>query len=571
MKAIKTAIAILLMFLQRVDAQDSGAGDRSVVGKKGEVASIDQMTADRHDAALKPLLDKMQKAIDAGPYQLTPESLGKHPVPDWYADAKFGIFIHYGLFSVPAYSNRGCWYGHSMYDPNAPIWRFIRPQVPCGAYDYHRKTYGPADQFGYKDFAPSLTASSFDADQWVSLFKEAGARFVVPVACFHDGIAMWDSKLTDWNVVNFGPKRDYIGLLAAATRKQGLKFGFSWHAFKRPSFFDKRSPEDHNDIHPPNAGTPWSIYGPATVTPEFIEDSLGRLTELVDGYHPDLVWFDFDTRYVKEPNLARFAAYYFNRAAEWKQNVVINDKNKSGKAFPLHSFVLDLERGKESSLRSELWQTDTSVSWHDWSYINNDSFKTADELVRELVDIVSKNGVLLLDVGPRADGVIPPEPQAILRGIGEWLKINGEAIYGTRPCWALGFGEGPNNSGGGSFSDKGNAFSAEDFRFTQKGDVIYAIAMDWPKGVDRFLIKSLSPKSIDGSIAEVKLLGSPATLNWKLTDQGLRIELPPRPADSAAYSFAITVEGKVIKTAEPQDSPDQRTKTNSKKRTKQQQ
>ena len=190
-------------------------------------------------------------------------------------------------------------------------------------------------------------------------------------------------------------------------------------------------------------------------------------------------------------DLRRFLAFYFNRAAQWKKGVAINDKHEH--LFPPRANVLDFERGKTSGLRPDLWQTDTSVSWRDWSYMRNDSFKTVDELVRELVDIVSKNGVLLLDIGPRPDGSIPPEPQAILRGIGAWLKVNGEAIYGTRPCWALGFGEGPHNSGGGGFSDRQVDFTYRDFRFTQKGNAIYAVAMDWPEVADHFLIKSFAP------------------------------------------------------------------------------
>ena len=514
-------------------------------------AQADTMTAARHDAELNKLLATMQKTIEAGPYQPTDESLNRYVAPDWYADAKLGIFIHYGVFSVPGYSGRGCWYGHDMYDSNALCAAAKQPRVKSGTYDFHLENFGPLDVFGYKDFVPYLTASDFDADQWVSLFKEAGARFVVPVAAFTDGYAMWNSKLTDWNAVKTGPHRDYEGLLATAARRQGLKFGVSWHAFYRPKWFGKgRRPG--TDMQPPFSGTPWSLYGPATFTPDFVNDCFGRLVELVDGYQPDMVWFDNDSPCVSRDNLRRFAAFYFNRAAQWKKSVVINDKTEQ---FPPHSVVLDIERGKQLGVRSELWQTDTSVSWYDWSYIHNDSFKTVDELVHELVDIVSKNGVLLLDIGPRADGSIPPEPQALLRGVGAWLKVNGDAIYGTRPCWTLGFGEGPHNSGGGTESDRATEYNAHDFRFTQKGDVIYAIAMDWPVVDDHFLIKSLSSKSVDGTITKVKLLGSRTPLDWKLTEQGLWIHRPPPPAAYGAYSFAITVHGKVVQAPEIPDSP----------------
>lgn len=490
----------------------------------------EEMTAALHQERLDKLLATMRQTIAQGPYTQSVDSLGQHAMPSWYADAKLGIFIHYGLFSVPGYSGVGCWYGNNMYDPDK------------SAYAFHRESFGPQDQFGYKDFAPYLTASEFNADEWISLFKQAGAKFVVPVSCFHDGFAMWNSKLTDWNAVKTGPKRDYDGLLAEAARRQGLKFGVAWHAFFRPYFFGPgRQPG--TDIHPPDSGTPWSFYGPATETPEFVDDGLGRLTELVEGYHPDLVWFDFDTQYVQRDALQQFAAFYFNHAAQWKQDVVINDKHED--RFPPHSFTLDYERGQSIGLQPELWQTDTSVSWRDWSYIQNDSFKTVDELVHQLVDVVSKNGVLLLDIGPRPDGSIPTEPKALLRGIGDWLRVNGEAIYGTRPCWALGFGEGPHNFGGGGFTDQEMQYSAHDFRFTQKGNVIYAIAMAWPPVDNCFLIRSINARTMvaSGGIESVKLLGCDERLDWKLTEDGLWIRLPSRRPCYAAYAFAITVHG----------------------------
>ena len=499
------------------------------------------MTAERHDAELKKLLETMQRTIDAGPYEPTVESLNRRTVPDWYADAKFGIFTHYGLYSVPGYEGRGCWYGHDMYDPDALCGAEKQPRVKSNTYQFHLENYGPLDKFGYKDFAPLFTAHSFDADEWVSFFKQAGARFFVPVSAFTDGYAMWNSKLTDWNVVKTGPHRDYLGLLAGAARSQGLKFGVSWHAFYRPYWF-RTGRRSGTDMYPPFSGTPWSLYGPATATPEFIDDCLGRLAELVDNYHPDLVWFDNDTDGVDPLVLRRFAAFYFNRAAQWKKQVLINDKTSR---FPANSVVLDIERGHEVGLRSKIWQTDTSVSWFDWSYIHNDSFKTEGILIHTLVDVVSKNGVLLLDVGPRADGIIPLEPRALLTGIGAWLQINGDAIYGTRPCQVLGFGEGPHNSGGGTLSDRAVQYNAHDFRFTQKGDVVYAIAMAWPTVENHFLIRSLSTKSLSGGISRVRLLGSPSRLDWKLTEQGLWIRRPPHPGYYSAYPFAISVRDSV--------------------------
>jgi len=488
------------------------------------------ITPEEHQHRLDALLSTMQQVIKQGPYSPNVDSLNRYTAPDWYADAKLGIFIHYGLFSVPGYSGVGCWYGNQMYIPTT------------GAYEFHREQFGPQDKFGYKDFAPYLTGSKFNADEWVSLFKEAGARFVVPVSCFHDGFAMWNSNLTDWNAVKTGPRRDYDGLLAMAARKQGMKFGVAWHAFFRPNFF---APGRHpgTDMAPPNSGAPWSIYGPSTVDRPFVDDSLGRLAELVDGYRPDLVWFDFDTGGIDPADLMQFEAFYFNRASYWNKEVAVNDKHED--RFPSHSIVLEYERGNTLGLRRDLWQTDTSVSWRDWSYIRNDSFKTVDEIVRELVDIVSKNGVLLLDVGPKPDGAIPPEPQALLRGLGAWLNVNGEAIYSTRPCWALGFGEGNHNAGGGGFSDKAVQYDSHDFRFTQKGNSIFVIAMDWPDVEDSFLIRSINARSIlaSGGISRVEMLGAKAPLDWKLTDDGLAIRRPSERPCNGPVAFKLTLTG----------------------------
>jgi len=509
------------------------------------IAWAESMTAERHQKALEPLLATMNRTIEAGPYKPTVESLNTYTVPDWYADAKLGIFIHFGVYSVPGFAGLGCWYGNGMYVSNSPTWKF------------HRDTYGPQSTCGYKDLVPLLTANKWNPDEWVSLFKEAGAKFVVPVSCFHDGYAMWDSKLTDWNVVKTGPTRDYDGLLAAATRKQGLKFGIAWHRFFQPGFFGPGRNKPGSDIHPPHAGTPWSVYGPDTVTKEFVDDSLGRFVELIDGYRPDLIWLDFDTGFVPKEDLRRFAAFYFNRATQWKKGVAINDKHED--VFPRESIVLDFERGKTSDLKPYLWQTDTSVSWRDWSYIRDDSFKSVDLLIRELVDIVSKNGVLLLDVGPKPDGTIPEEPQRILRTIGAWLKINGEAIYGTRPCGALGFGEGPSNSGGGGFSDQVTDYTAQDYRFTQKDNVIYAIAMNWPENEDHFLVKSIDNRTTlaSGGISSVKLLGAKEPLDWNLGSEGLWIRKPASKPCATAFAFQIATSGIAVEQLDASRPDDQ--------------
>jgi alpha-L-fucosidase len=268
-----------------------------------------------------------------------------------------------------------------------------------------------------------------------------------------------------------------------------------------------------------------------------MDDWLARSTEIVDKYQPEVVWFDW---WIEEPAwkpyLQKFAAYYYNRAAEWKRGVAINYKHE---AFPAQTAVLDIERGKLDQTRPLFWQTDTSVSIKSWGYIEKDEFRSAASLVDDLVDIVSKNGCLLLNIGPRSDGTIPEQAQKILLEIGRWLSVNGEAIYGTRP-WKI-YGEGPTKVVGGSFKDTASKpFTSEDIRFTTKGNTLYAIALAWPQN-GKLTIKSLaggSPQS-NGDVKRVELLGSKTKLNWTRDAKGLTVVLPAeKPGD---YAFALKI------------------------------
>jgi alpha-L-fucosidase len=262
-----------------------------------------------------------------------------------------------------------------------------------------------------------------------------------------------------------------------------------------------------------------------------------RASQIVDKYHPEVVWFDWWIEQpVFQPYLQKFAAYYYNRGAEWKRGVAINYKNKS---FPERAAVLDIERGKLDAIRPLFWQTDTSVSVKSWGYIQNDKFRTPDSLVDELVDIVSKNGCLLLNVGPDSDGTIPLEVQNVLLDMGKWLGTNGEAIYGTRP-WKIS-GEGPTQVIGGSFKDTaGTPFTGEDIRFTAKGDTLYAIALAWPEN-GKITIKSLASglPLARRKIKSVQLLGSRDKLKWVQNQDGLTVDLPSQPPGNYAFAFKI--------------------------------
>ena len=334
-------------------------------------------------------------------------------------------------------------------------------------------------------------AEHFDPAAWAELFKKAGAKYVVPVAEHHDGFAMYESGLSDWTVAKMGPHRDTTGELAKAVRAAGLHFGVSSHRVEH-NFFLGPGRAISSDVNDPQYAM---LYGPAHnwlmnpwgtplnndftyVSSAWANDWLARSAELVEKYHPDIVYFDWWIGQASiRANLARFAAFYYNSSLKYGDHVgVINYKDY---AMQEHSGVLDLERGQLGDIRPLYWQTDTSVSNKSWGYIENDTFKSPQFVVDQLIDIVSKNGNLLMNIGPRSDGTIPEQVQQVLLDVGAWLNVNGEAIYGTRP-WRT-YGEGPTKVAGGSFHDTDTAnYTAEDFRFTTKGDTLYVIGLAWP-------------------------------------------------------------------------------------------
>lgn len=456
-------------------------------------------------------------------FQPTWESLKNYKVPDWVQDAKFGVFIHWGVYSVPGFGNE--WYPRNMYRKDSK------------EYKHHVEKYGTHDQFGYKDFIPLFKAEKFNADEWLDLFKKSGFKYVVPVAEHHDGFAMYKSALTRWNAAEMGPKKDIVGELAEATRKAGLVFGLSSHRIEHWWFFNDGR-KFNSDVM---SGQYDDFYGPAreqneTMSPEYMNDWLMRNIELVTKYQPQLFWFDW---WIEQPALEpyrkSFASFYYNKGKEWNKEVLINYKNES---FPGNSAVLDIERGKLKDIRQQPWQTDDAVGYKSWGYIENDSFKSIKYLVNNLIDIVSKNGHLLLNIGPRPDGTIPKEEQDILLGVGSWLDINGEAIYGTRP-WKI-FGEGPTTVAGGSFSDdKDKPFVADDIRFTTKGDWLYAISLDKP--IKNLVIKSLA-LGTSKKLTSLEMVGSKDKVQWSQTSNGLSITAQSSYPNSTAVVYKIMLE-----------------------------
>jgi alpha-L-fucosidase len=526
-------VAFILAAASLLSAQSSTAPTASQ-----DPQSLDQIwqkASSKYDGARATLLNDVNQADREGPFRADWDSLQKYEAPEWYRDAKFGIFIHWGVYSVPAFGSE--WYPRMMYVEGSP------------EYKHHIATYGPQDQFGYKNFIPMFKADHFDPAAWADLFKRAGAKYVVPVAEHHDGFAMYDSGLSDWTVVKMGPHRDTTGELAKAVRAAGLHFGLSSHRVEHNFFLGpgRKIPSDVND--PQYA----AFYGPAHnwminpqgtplnndftfVSPEWANDWLARSAELVEKYHPDIVYFDWWIGQASiRPNLTRFAAFYYNSALKYGDHVgVINYKDY---AMQDHAAVLDLERGQLSDIRLLPWQTDTSVSNKSWGYINNDTFKSPEFIVHQLIDIVSKNGNLLLNIGPRSDGTIPDEVQKVLLDVGSWLSVNGEAIYGTRP-WRV-FGEGPTKVAAGSFHDTDTTkYTPADFRFTTKGNILYAIGLAWPTNGEA-VIQSLAPTAASEPVQNVGMVGGDAQLHFEQRADGLHVQLPAEPPAKFAYVLRV--------------------------------
>ncbi|MEE9280758.1 MAG: alpha-L-fucosidase [Myxococcota bacterium] len=466
-------------------------------------------------------------------YRPSWNSLREHATPAWLREAKFGIYTHWGVYSVPACGPNGTWYPYNMY------------REGTDQHAHHVATYGPPSAFGYKDFIPMFTAEKFDPDDWAELFKRAGARFAGPVGEHHDGFAMWDSAHTEWNAARMGPQRDVVGELERAIRAQGMRFLVALHHFENWWFFPHwRKEFDTSD--PRYAG----LYGPphnldgqvgdgffaqAAPSQDFLELWKAKSVEVVDRYRPDVLWFDFGLGRVQEHYRREFLAHYYNRAEEWGTEVAVTYKFHS---LPPGTGVIDYELGRMHELTYNDWITDTSVDDQGaWSYVKDAGFKSVTRLVHNLVDNVSKNGYLLLNVGPLPNGEIPAPARERLLGLGEWLDLNGEAIYGTVP-W-MEYGEGPTRmEAGGMFSERNEVdYTPQDIRFTVKDDVLYATCLGWPG--ERITVKA-GKRLYPSEIRSVRLLGVEKELDWSIGTEGLAVHLPEEKPCEHACVLEIT-------------------------------
>lgn len=471
-------------------------------------------------------------SVSTGPYQATWESLRAHQDPKWFDDAKFGIYFHWGPYSVPAFGNE--WYARNMYRPGSKENR------------HHLEKWGPLDRFGYKDFIPLFQADKWDPQDWAKLFAASGAKFAGPVAEHADGFAMWDSGLTEWNAAKMGPKRDVVGEMERAIRKQGLKFIATFHhqwlwawypTFNRS--VDASDPRFAGLYGPSVSEGAWSYKAKSELiqSAAFCEMWAAKVREVVDKYKPDLIWFDNRMGNIGEEHRKRMLAHYYNRAVEWGREVAVTYKDRD---LEPGTGIVDLERGRMAKAPPYKWLNDDSIDWNSWSYVENADYKSADRLVDGLVDIVSKNGNLLLNINPRADGTIPEPTRERLLAMGKWLRLNGEAIYGTK-TWEI-FGEGPTEVVEGHFGErKIKDFTAADIRFTRKGNALYAILLGWPG--ERVTIRSLADGIAlwFGEIRRVEMLGVPAPLKWSRSKQGLLMQMPgAKPCD---YAYVLKITG----------------------------
>ena len=490
----------------------------------------------KYDGERKRILADVDSAVAAGPFRDDWQSLRGYQAPEWFRDAKFGIFIHWGVYSVAGFGSE--WYSRNMYQQGTPD------------FAHHIATYGPQTTFGYKYLIPKFTAEHFDPNAWAKLFHEAGAQYVVPVAEHHDGFPMYESNLTDWCAGKMGPKRDVLGELAKAVRAEGMHLGASSHRAEHDWFFDGGR-HFASDVNDPKYA---AFYGPAQlngadngdvgnlshdftyVSQAYMDDWLARTAEIVERYHPDLIYFDW---WVGQPDfrshLERFATYYYNHAAAQHQPVALFYKLND---MADGSATLDLERGGLGDIRPQPWQTDTSLSDKSWGYVEGDTYKTPEMVIHQLADVVSKNGNLLMNVGPRPDGTIPEGAAKTLLAVGAWLKVNGDAIYGTRP-WRQ-FGEGPTQFESGQFHDTDSkSYTAEDYRFTTKAGALYAVELGWPKSGEA-VIHSLASGVGTREVASVALLGSTTPLTFRQQPDGLHISVPAEPIGQYAYAYRVT-------------------------------
>ena len=447
-----------------------------------------------------------------GPFKPTWDSIrANYQVPAWFTQAKFGITMHWGLFSVAAYHNE--WYEKYMYSTFAA---------------WHAQHFGPQTTFGYKDFIPLFTASAFNADALVALVKESGAKYFMPTCEHHDGFSLWDSAINPWNAAAMGPRRDLIGEMAIATRKAGLKFGVCNHSIEHYTFLPQKPamPTDLGD--PKYADFYWTNHTDANLQ-RFLEDWVAKNIEIIDKYQPDILWFDNGVNGRNfDPLKMKVAAYYYNRALQWNKQVTIDTKDHAYLAGSVLDFEKLHPRGPRNILPG-VWDVEEPIG-STWGYSAAnpvETFRGPQTVIGEFCEILSMNGSLLLNLSPDGQGAISAPQVATLKAVGQWLGINGEAVYGSHN-WIVDNDTVP------------AAGKPVTYRYTVNGDKLYAIAQSWP-GNTAVLPSLATGKAPEGKVTSVTLLGNPGELQFTQDDQGLKVQMPPQ--GSLKYAYALKIEG----------------------------
>ena len=474
--------------------------------------------------------------VAAGKFKPTEESLKQYECPDWFRDAKLGIWAVWGPESVPM---QGDWYARHLYEEGS---RHNK---------WHVEHYGHPSTNGFKDVIPLWKAEKWEPEKLMALYQKAGAKYFCMIAMHHDNFDCWNSKFNRWNSINMGPRRDIAGEWQQAAVKNGLRFGMtehlaaSWWFYSVNKGADKTGPKagvpyDGND--PKFADLYWSgnekpdfhYYG-TNVPATFKQSWFNRVKDLVDRYHPDLLYSDSQLPYPDDVGRQLLAHYYNDNAQrhDGKLEAVYNCKQDSQGRW-----VQDLERGVMEGISPFPWQTDTCVGgwYYDEKVLERHGYKTPAQVIHMLCDIVSKNGNLLLNFPPRPDGTLDDDELKILDAMAAWIAVNGEAIYGTRP-WKV-YGEGPSKAQkGGNFNEGKLKYTAGDIRFTTKGGALYAIALGLPDD-NQIVIRSLATPA--GKIADVSLLGHPGKLDWQQTGDGLVVQMPAQKPCDLALAFKIS-------------------------------
>jgi alpha-L-fucosidase len=477
------------------------------------------------------------------------ESFRAYSYPEWFRDAKFGIWAHWGPQAVP---RQGDWYARNMYQSES-IDRRTKKTTPGKVYQYHVEHYGHPSKFGYKDIIPLWKAERWDPEKLMSLYKKVGAKYFVSMASHHDNFFLWDSKIHRWNAVQMGPKKDVVGLWQAAAKKEGLRFGVSEHLGASYTWFQGSHGADKTG---PMKGIPYDganpeyqdLYHKATAPDDrgwLTTDSanqqewLASIEELIDMYHPDLLYSDSELPFGQVGRT--MLAHYYNQDIT-KNNGLLDAVYTCKQLASEGRWVKDIERGAMDTISADPWQTDTSIG--DWYYRTGQKYMTGNEVIQMLVDIVSKNGNLLLNVVQTPEGDLEQDVMDILDVIAAWTPVNGEGIYSTRP-WKI-YGEGPSTvkQAKGVFGGVRDVrpYTSEDIRFTTKDNVLYAFVMDTPTADIKIASLAKNSNVNDMKIKKISILGSEEKVKWTQLDDALVITLPAKLPDWKVIAFRIELK-----------------------------